>query len=410
MWTALEGVMVGSRYEMQSHLATGGMAAVFRGWDHRLRRPVAIKVLHQLEDANPHAVERFRREARATAALRNPHIVEVYDFFEEHNCYYLVMELVEGVNLKEHLAAHGPLPPETTLTIAAQVCDALAAAHDAGFIHRDIKPQNILLSSNGPVKLTDFGIVYIPRAQAFTTGGMVLGTADYISPEQAQALELGPTTDIYSLGVVLYEMLTGALPFTGTTPIAVAMRHATAPVPSLRQANPTVPQVVEQIVLRALCKEPAERYHSARAMADALRGACRQLIALCETDTSSALPADVPALAGGSAEWRALAQRLSQPLPQAYRLAGGEADPMDDITDAMPRAALAPHAPVADHGDGLGEDADGHDEGESSDFAEHFDPVGFAVALSNAGIRRLMAVAGAGALLLVGIVVLHLLR
>lgn len=266
MWTALEGVTVASRYELRAHLATGGMAAVFRGWDHRLCRPVAIKVLHQLDSADSSAIERFRREARSTAALQSPYIVDVYDFFRDDGCYYLVMELVEGINLKEQLARNGPMAPEEAFPVAIQVCRALQVAHSHGFIHRDIKPQNILLDPSGLAKLVDFGIVHIPRARSFTSTGMVLGTADYISPEQAQDEPLAATTDIYSLGVVLYEMLTALLPFTGTTPVMVALQHASAPVPPLRSIRPEIPRSVERVVMRALAKDPAERYPSAHAM------------------------------------------------------------------------------------------------------------------------------------------------
>lgn len=314
MWTALDNVMVGGRYELREHLATGGMAVVFRGWDFRLRRPVAIKVLRDLEDADELVIERFRREARAAASLQHPHIVEVYDFFEEDGCYYLVMELVDGPNLKEQLVKTGPLDPESALRIAAQVCAALDAAHECGFIHRDIKPQNILLAPTGEAKLADFGIVHIPRETAFTSGGVVLGTADYISPEQAQGLELRPTTDIYSLGVVLYEMLAGALPFTGATPMSVAVQHATAPAPPLSRANPAIPRQVERLVQRALRKNPEQRYPSVRAMGAALIACARDLRA----SQSPVPPADdaVPPDAGATPRvptWRTVAEQLLWP-------------------------------------------------------------------------------------------------
>jgi len=269
-WAALEGVFVGGRYEMRAYLATGGMAAVFRGWDYQLRRPVAIKVLRQLDSAEPSEVRRFRREAEAAAALHHPNIVEVYDFFEDQGCSYLVMELVEGITLKQHIATHGPLDPRAAFAIAAQVCRGLDAIHAAGFIHRDVKPQNILLGNDGAVKLTDFGIVYVPWAPSFTTGGIVLGTADYVSPEQAQGLPLAQTTDLYSLGVVLYEMLTGTVPFTGATSVAVALCHAAEPVPPPRRLNPRLPADVEHVVLRVLRKDPAARYPTARVMAAVL--------------------------------------------------------------------------------------------------------------------------------------------
>ncbi len=391
MWTALEGVMVGSRYELQSHLATGGMAAVFRAWDHRLHRPVAIKLLRQLADAEDRAIERFRREARAAAALRSPNIVEVHDFFEEDGCHYLVMELVEGVNLKEYLAANAPLDPEAAFSIAAQVCDALAVAHDAGYVHRDIKPQNILLGTDGSVKLTDFGIVHIPCAQTFTTEGMVLGTADYISPEQAQGLELGPTSDIYSLGVVLYEMLTGVLPFSGTTAVAVAMRHATAPVPPMRLVNPAIPRSVERLVLRALRKEPARRFPSAQAMAAVLRATQTDLVSLTRTDASgTALLTAASTSAGGSSGWRAQAARLSQLMPAGFE---------DGAGSGPDRSGTSSDAGWLD------DDGDDY-----NDFAEHYAPAGLAAALRVDAASRLLAVLSVVALLLVGIVVLHLLR
>lgn len=315
MWTALEGVTVASRYELRAHLATGGMAAVFRGWDHRLCRPVAVKVLRQLDDADPSAIERFRREARSTAALQSPYIVEVYDFLRDDGCYYLVMELIEGVNLKEQLALHGPMAPEDAFPIAIQVCRALQAAHAHGFIHRDIKPQNILLDPSGLAKLTDFGIVHIPRAQGFTTSGMVLGTADYISPEQAQGEPLGPTTDIYSLGVVLYEMLTAVLPFEGTTPVAVALQHASDPVPPLRSIRPEISPAVERVVMRALAKDPAWRYPSAHAMAATLG----QTLAALEMAEATHRGTDGPVQyvhtvveRAPADEWRTLAERLRE--------------------------------------------------------------------------------------------------
>ena len=350
MWTALDNVTVGGRYELREHLATGGMAVVFRGWDFRLRRPVAIKVLRDLEDADEVVIERFRREARAAASLQHPHIVEVYDFFEEDGCYYLVMELVDGPNLKERLVKTGPLDCESALRVAAQVCSALDAAHECGFIHRDIKPQNILLAPTGEAKLADFGIVHIPRETAFTTGGMVLGTADYISPEQAQGLELRPTTDIYSLGVVLYEMVAGALPFTGATPMSVAVQHATAPVPPLCRANPAIPKQVERLVQRALRKNPEQRFPSARAMGAALIGTADALRdgitpasprndAPTTPDADVGAPKDVPT-------WRAVAEQLLWPTSVEPGVGGADDSVLGDFTLSDEGGALGP-APTA---------------------------------------------------------------
>ena len=382
MWTTLEGIMVASRYELQSHLATGGMAAVFRAWDHRLRRPVALKMLRALADAEPRAVERFRREAKATASLRDPHIVEVYDFFAERGCYYLVMELVEGRNLKDCLAAYGRLPIATALAIAAQVCEALDAAHARGFVHRDIKPQNILLDDVGTAKLADFGIVQMPFAQPFTTDGIVLGTADYISPEQAQGQALGPTTDIYSLGAVLYEMLSGVLPYNGTTPVAVAMCHASAPLPSLRRANPAIPPTVEHIVLRAMQKVPAVRYPSARAMRAALLAALGELQRAEASERATETPCEevtVPVAAND--QWRTLADALVRPAePAEPPRAAEELAPDERLPDLEEQAFVSVGAAAAFHASGdISEDA----------------------------LFRLCTVLLVGMLLLLGIVILH---
>jgi len=266
MAIALDGITIGKRYEIQQHLATGGMATVFRGWDHLGDRPVAIKVLRALDEADAIDLARFRREAQVLASLHCPQIVRVCDFIEEDGRYYLILELVEGITLKEHQARRGRLPAVEALLLAAEVCQALECAHQHGFIHRDIKPQNILLAASGEVKLTDFGIVHVAGSTSLTVSGMVLGTADYLSPEQAQGLPLAPASDLYSLGIVLFEMLTGTLPFTGSSVTAVAMQHAAEPAPSLRARNASVPMRVERLVRRALAKKPEQRFLSAREM------------------------------------------------------------------------------------------------------------------------------------------------
>ncbi len=277
MWSSLEGQFIGGRYSMVQHIALGGMAAVFRGWDHRLERPVAIKVLRQLDAADERAVARFQREAYVAATLDDPHVVRVYDFFEDAGCYYLIMEYVAGINLKQYLQRTGPLPAHEALAIAAQVCAGLQVAHQRGFVHRDIKPQNILLDGERVAKLTDFGIVYIAEGGALTSRGMVMGTADYIAPEQARGEPVTPVSDLYSAGVVLYELLTAHLPFTGPTPVAVAAQHAHAPVVPPSHHVPTISPYVDAIVLRAMQKVPSSRYRSATTMGLALRRALEML-------------------------------------------------------------------------------------------------------------------------------------
>src|SRR5438270_6937300 len=265
------------------------MASVYKTWDHRVERIVAIKVLRSLDKNDLRAVERFRREARAAAALNHPNAVTIYDFVEEWGQYFLVMEYINGPTLKQLIGQSHQLPASQTLEIAAQVCDVLQVAHPRGFIHRDIKPQNIMLtwggtsssSMNGErplVKLTDFGIVRVVEEGGLTNSGIVLGTADYLSPEQARGETLTASSDLYSLGVVMFEMLTGRPPFVGPTAVSIAMQHASTNPPLLRQFNPTVPVSVEQIIMRTLEKEPEYRFQSAAEMQQALRQCAKDIV------------------------------------------------------------------------------------------------------------------------------------
>ncbi len=281
---------IAGRYEIREHIATGGMASVYKTWDHRVERIVAIKVLRALDKNDLRAVERFRREARAAAALTHPNAVTIFDFVEEWGQYFLVMEYINGPTLKQLIGQNRQLQPLQAIDIAAQVCDVLQVAHARGFIHRDIKPQNIMLtwsagSTNGSiqgeralVKLTDFGIVRVVEEGGLTNSGIVLGTADYLSPEQARGETLTASSDLYSLGVVMFEMLAGRPPFVGPTAVSIAMQHASTNPPALRQFNPMVPVSVEQIVMRTLEKEPEYRFQSAAEMQQALRQCAKELI------------------------------------------------------------------------------------------------------------------------------------
>ena len=279
-----EGTLIAGRYEIREHIATGGMASVFKTWDRRVERIVAIKVLRSLDKNDLRAVERFRREARAAAALAHPNAVTIYDFVEEMGQYFLVMEYIHGPTLKQLIGQRRQLQARETLEIAAQVCAVLQVAHARGFIHRDIKPQNIMLVADTTaaggdilVKLTDFGIVRVAEDAGLTNSGIVLGTADYLSPEQARGEKLTASSDLYSLGVVMFEMLTGRPPFVGPTAVSIAMQHASSNPPSLRQYNANIPPAVEKIVMRALEKEPEDRFHSAQEMQQALRYSLREL-------------------------------------------------------------------------------------------------------------------------------------
>ena len=284
--TQFEGKLIAGRYEVREHIATGGMASVFKTWDHRVERLVAMKVLRSLDKNDFRAVERFRREARAAAALAHPNAVTIYDFIEELGQYFLVMEYIHGPTLKKEIIGRRHLQALETLEIAAQVCTVLQVAHTRGFIHRDIKPQNIMLVSSNMtttgiggflVKLTDFGIVRVAEDAGLTNSGIVLGTADYLSPEQARGEKLTASSDLYSLGVVMFEMLAGRPPFIGPTAVSIAMQHAATYPPSLHQFNANVPPALEQIVVRALAKEPEDRFLSAAEMQHALRQCAKDL-------------------------------------------------------------------------------------------------------------------------------------
>jgi serine/threonine-protein kinase len=260
------------RYELQQKIGEGGMARVYRAQDLRLERPVAVKVLHPHYATDPGFLRRFLNEAQAAARLRHPAIVDVYDIGQDGDDQYIVMELILGSDLKSLILRNGSLSIEQSVQIAEVVAQALDVAHRAGLIHRDVKPQNIMISDDGQVKITDFGIAKSIVSTSVTETGVVFGTADYLSPEQARGESATPRSDVYALGVTLYEMLTGRLPFTGENAIAVAMQHLNAPPPALRSYNPRIPARLEELVLQALSKDPAQRPQTGRDFAQLLRG------------------------------------------------------------------------------------------------------------------------------------------
>lgn len=263
--------LLGNRYELEALIGQGGMAHVYRARDRVLGRPVAIKILRPEYASDENLLARFQREARAAAALLHPNIVSVYDVGQDGDRHYIVMEYMPGPTLKEVIRQRAPLPVEQALKVAEQVCAALEYAHRHGVIHRDIKPQNILFSEDEEVvKVADFGIAKSRLDPEITAERLALGTVKYISPEQARGVEVVPQSDLYSLGVVLYEMLTGEQPFTGDTPVSIALQHIEADPPPLRQFNPYIPPAVEEIVLRCLAKDPRHRFLSAREMRLAL--------------------------------------------------------------------------------------------------------------------------------------------
>ena len=255
------GEVLGDRYELEELVGAGGMSSVFRAHDRLLDRKVALKVLHQQYADDPEYVERFRREARAVATLSHPNVVTVIDRGDEDGRQFIVFEYVDGENLKRLLEREGPLPVERALELAMQVARGLSFAHQEGLVHRDVKPQNVLLNGDGRAKVTDFGIARsLDVQQGVTRTGTVLGTSDYIAPEQAQGQAVDEQSDVYSLGVVLYELLTGKVPFPGENFVAVAMRHINEPPPSVRASRPEVPPRVDAAVQRAMAKSPADRF------------------------------------------------------------------------------------------------------------------------------------------------------
>ncbi|MBD2871447.1 Stk1 family PASTA domain-containing Ser/Thr kinase [Paenibacillus arenilitoris] len=266
---------LGGRYEILTRIGGGGMALVYKAHDVLLNRNVAVKVLRQQFVNDEEFIRRFRREAQSAAALSHPNVVSIYDVGQEDDTHYIVMEYVEGHNLNEIIQERAPLQADEAVRIAMQIADALDHAHQNHIIHRDIKPHNILIGKNGRVKVTDFGIARAVTSSTITQTGSVIGSVHYFSPEHAKGINTGEKSDLYSLGIVLYQMLTGKLPFLGESPISVALKHLQENFEEPRVVNPHIPQSVENIILKAMRKNMNERYHSAHEMQADLDGCLR---------------------------------------------------------------------------------------------------------------------------------------
>src|SRR5215212_4831168 len=266
--------LINGRYELRGPLGSGGMANVYLAHDNVLDRDVALKLLKDRYAKNEEFVERFKREARSAALLSHPHIIPIFDAGGTGDgTYYIAMEYLPGDTLKDRIMSKGTLPARTATAVALQIAGALRVAHERGVIHRDIKPHNILITDSGHVKVGDFGIAQAAEVTTISNLGDILSSAKYTSPEQAMDERVGPASDLYSLGVVLYEMLTARVPFAAEGPLATAMKHLTEqPLPP-RKRNPSVPEGIDALVMGLLAKKPENRYGSAAELVEDLRRA-----------------------------------------------------------------------------------------------------------------------------------------
>ena len=273
----LDGALLDGRYRVEDKIATGGMSTVYRGLDVRLDRPVALKVMDARYANDSQFLTRFQREARAVARLKDPGLVAVYDQGLDAAHPFLVMELVEGGTLRELLRERGPMPPHAAAAVLRPVLGGLAVAHRAGLVHRDIKPENVLISDDGEVKLADFGLVRAIAEASITSTSVILGTAAYLSPEQVSSGAADPRSDVYAVGILAYELVTGATPFSGDNPLAVAYLRIDHDVPLPSSAISGVPPQFDELVARATARNPDDRYADAGQMAEDLDAIAAEL-------------------------------------------------------------------------------------------------------------------------------------
>ena len=329
---SLIGQLFDGRYLVERRIGSGGMADVYLARDESLGRNVAIKVLADRYARDDAYAERFRREASAAAGLSHPNIVGVYDRGQADGSSYIAMEYLNGPTLKDEIARRAPLPEADAVNWAVQALDALEYAHRQGVVHRDIKPHNMVLTDEGRLKVTDFGIARAANTQQMTEVGSIVGTAQYLSPEQARGLDVGPQSDLYSMGIVLYEMLTGELPFTGDSAVEIAMKQVSDPPPPIHDRNRLVSPELEQIVMRALAKDPAVRHRSARQMADELRSVTRGGPLSADTRQATRVIAGA-ALAAGAADAGSATAASTRVLPG---VAGTPPPPATPRRSALP--------------------------------------------------------------------------
>jgi len=258
----LSTALIGGRYRLEAQVGAGGMSTVHRALDEKLNRPVAVKLMHRATAADADQLERFRREAKAVARLSHPHLVAVIDAGDDDGRPFIVFEFIDGETLKARIRRNGRLDVAESVAFAIEIARALDCAHSAGIVHRDVKPQNVLIDTEGRARVTDFGIARTMDEHGLTADGRVIGTTDYVSPEQALGEQVGPASDVYSVGVVLFEMLTGSVPFTADSPVAVAMCHVRDPMPDVRAKRPEVSATLAAIIDKATDKDLNQRYSS----------------------------------------------------------------------------------------------------------------------------------------------------
>jgi eukaryotic-like serine/threonine-protein kinase len=341
---AMQAEVLGERYELQVPIGRGGMATIYRGRDMRMDRVVAIKVLREVYNTDPKFVTRFQREAKAASALRHPNIVQVFDYGQSDGTYYIVMELVEGTDLRRYLRSRGVLDSTRAIIIAHDIALGLGAAHRRGIVHRDVKPQNIMVGRGGSIRLTDFGIVSVYKdidAFRLTTTGMTLGTVQYMPPEQVQGEIVSPAADVYALGIVMYEMLTGHLPFDGLSPVVVAMQHIQdAPTPP-SQFNPNIPPALEEVILRCLEKVPEMRYRDGSQLARALEslGDAEFADTVHSTPGSQSAPGRIPARPASSGHAPTQDRQVSTSPPNHMLPISGTSDHNRACSSPVPLGA-----------------------------------------------------------------------
>lgn len=333
--------VIANRYELLQLIGQGAMSKVYKGRDGNLGRIVAIKFLREEYGQNQSFIARFYREARAVASLPDEHTVSIYDYGQHGQTYFIVMEFVDGKNLKELLRQEGPFPPEKVIELVNPVLLALKAAHARGIIHRDVKPQNILVrKEDGAVKLTDFGVAHTLDSVQVTSAGMVIGTVDYMAPEQARGETVGPPADLYAVGVVMFELLTGRLPYTGDNTMQIIMGHIQQPIPSVASQGQQIPPALERVIQRALAKDPRTRFQSAQEMLNALEMVTNQRQE--ESVFNAATAPDAPVWPSQEQSVTSQPTSLNPVMPPTYEAQPGNYGPGEAVYTPVEDAYLDP--------------------------------------------------------------------